>query len=70
VYSQHDGIASQVPVGFDEGLKKESSIHCDNLVSLPKSMLTHYIGSLSPQRIREFDDALTVALGLDRNAFD
>ncbi len=70
VYSQYAGLSSQVLVGIDEGLKKESSIHCDELVSLPKSVLTHYIGLLSPTRMREFDDALTVALGLDRNPFD
>ena len=46
VYSRHDGLSTQVPVGTAEGLKKESSIHCDELVSLPKSVLTHYVGSL------------------------
>ena len=36
VYSRHDGLSTQVPVGTAEGLKKESSIHCDELVSLPE----------------------------------
>jgi len=35
VYTRHDGLATQVPVGVDHGLKHESSIHCDELVSLP-----------------------------------
>jgi mRNA interferase MazF len=45
VYFQHDGLSTQVRVGIEEGLKKESSIHCDALVSLPKSMLTGYVGA-------------------------
>jgi mRNA interferase MazF len=36
-----------VQVGVDEGLKYDSSIHCDELISLPKSLLTNYIGTLS-----------------------
>jgi mRNA interferase MazF len=47
VYSAHHGLSTQVAVGVDEGLKHDSSIHCDELVSLPKSALTHYIGRLS-----------------------
>jgi len=45
-----DGLSTQVPIGIDEGLKHESSIHCDELVSLPKSSLTDYIGVLSGKR--------------------
>ncbi len=51
VYSAYDGLSTQVPVGIDEGLKHDSSIHCDALMSLPKSMLTNYIGTLSPAKI-------------------
>ncbi len=43
VYSRRDGLATQVDVGLEEGLKHESSIHCDALVSLPKAMLTDYV---------------------------
>jgi len=64
VYSQHDGLSTQVSVGTDEGLKKESSVHCDELVSLPKSMLTHYVGALGPAKQKEFDKALSNALEL------
>ena len=47
VYSTYDGLSTQVAVGIDEGLKHDSSIHCDELISLPKSMLKNYIGELS-----------------------
>ena len=49
-------------VGIDEGLKHESSIHCDELVSLLKSSLTDYIGSLSTQKVIELNRALRIAL--------
>jgi mRNA interferase MazF len=68
IYSQHDGLSTQVRVGLDQGLKKESSVHCDELVSLPKSMLTHYAGSLSGAALTEFDSALAMALGVDISA--
>ena len=47
IYSVHDGLSTQVQIGIDEGLKHESSIHCDELVSLSKTMLTNYVGTLS-----------------------
>ena len=65
VYSRHDGLSTQVRVGTAEGLKKESSIHCDELVSLQKSALTHYVGSLTPAAVRELQGALAVSLGLE-----
>jgi mRNA interferase MazF len=65
VYSQHDGLSTQVLVGPDDGLKQECSIHCDELVSLPKSLLTHFVGSLRGIRLRELDKALAAAVGLE-----
>lgn len=64
VYSVHDGLSTQVPVGIDEGLKHESSIHCDELVSLPKNKLTSFVGSLPPSKLRQLDAALAIALEL------
>jgi mRNA interferase MazF len=39
VYSAYHGLSTQVLVGIEQGLKHDSSIHCDDLVSLPKSVL-------------------------------
>lgn len=64
VYSRRDGLATQVDVGQEEGLKHDSSIHCDALVSLPKPLLTDYLTSLKPARLRFLDQALRVALAL------
>lgn len=64
VYTAYDGLATQVPVGIGEGLKHESGIHCDEVVSLPKSVLTDYIGTLSPQKTDLLNRALRVALDI------
>ena len=64
VYTQHDGLASQFPIGIEEGMKHESSIHCDELVSLPKSTLTNFVGTLSPKKLQGLNQALAVALDL------
>ena len=64
VYSEHLGLSTQVLIGVDEGLKQESSIHCDELVSLPKSSLTHFVGTLNQERIRQLDQALIAALAI------
>jgi mRNA interferase MazF len=62
VYTAYEGLSTQVPVGIDEGLKHDSAIHCDELVSLPKSMLTNYIGILSPKKLQLLESALKIAL--------
>lgn len=65
VYSAHEGLSTQVPVGIEEGLKHSSGVHCDGLVSLPKSMLTNYVGMLSSEKLRILSLALTNALDLE-----
>jgi mRNA interferase MazF len=64
IYTAYDALSTQVPVGPGEGLKHESSIHCDELVSLSKSALTNFIGTLSPQKIKALNHALQIALDL------
>jgi mRNA interferase MazF len=64
VYTSYHGLESQVLVGVDEGLKQQSAIHCDALVSLPKSNLTNYVGILPPAKIPQLNHALAVALSL------
>jgi mRNA interferase MazF len=64
IYSRHDGLSTQVLVGTDEGLKHDSSIHCDELISLRKTVLTNYVGSLSLSKIDVLNQALRLALDL------
>lgn len=65
IYSARHGLSTQIPVGPDEGLRHESSAHCDELVSLPKTSLTDFVGHLSPARLAELDRALAAALAID-----
>jgi mRNA interferase MazF len=64
IYSAYDGLSTQLPIGVDEGLKHESSVHCDELISLPKSALTNFVGTLLPQKLRSLNQALRTALEL------
>jgi Growth inhibitor len=64
VYSNCEGLATEVTVGVAEGLKHESCIRCDELISLSKSELTNYIGSLSSLKIQELNQALKIALDI------
>lgn len=68
VYSARHGLTSQVAVGVDEGLKHDSALHCDELVSLPKSRLTAFVGKLSAAQLRALDQALVAALDIDLDA--
>jgi len=52
-------------VGQAERLEHESSIHCDALVSIPKSALTDYAGELSIDQIEVLGSALRVALDIE-----
>jgi len=65
VYTTYTGLSTQVAVGIDEGLKHDSGIHCDELVSLPKQMLTDYVGNLHPGKRILLEKALKNALQLN-----
>jgi mRNA interferase MazF len=65
VCTRREGLATEVAVGNAEGLKHDSSILCDALISLPKSALTDFFGALSAARSRALDDALRIALSLE-----
>ena len=65
VYTKSHGLSTQVRVGAEEGLKHDSSIHCDELVSIPKSMLTDFVGSIGFAKIELLNKALRNALQLD-----
>ena len=59
------GVLNRVnTLGPANGLKRESSIHCDALVSVQKPLLTDFVGSLDLEHRRSLDRALAIALGL------
>ena len=64
IFSQGEGLSTQVAIGPDEGMKHPSWIMCDNLVSIRKSELSEYVGLLPPSKLAELDRALKMALDL------
>jgi mRNA interferase MazF len=69
VYTNYEGLSTQVPVGTEEGLKHTSAIRCDELVSILKSRLTDYVGALRQEKLTELAVALSVAVGIDDQVF-
>lgn len=65
INSNADGRSTEVHVGVDEGLKHDCVINCDQLILVPKSALTNFVGSLSTPKLRELRVALRAALDVD-----
>jgi len=65
IFSRGQGASTQVFIGIDEGMKHDSWILCDNLVSLRKVEMTQFVGSLASAKIGELDRALKMALALN-----
>jgi len=64
VFTNGEGLSTQVAVDLEEGMKHSSWIMCDNLVSLRKGDLTNHLGSLSSSKLLELNRALKLALDL------
>jgi mRNA interferase MazF len=59
------GYAVEVKLGKRQGLPRDCVVNCDWLVTLPKADLLERAGALSGAKLRELDDALRFALGLE-----
>lgn len=59
------GFAVEVKVGPGEGLPRSGVVNCDWLVTVPKVDLLERAGRLSAAKVRQLDDALRFALGLE-----
>ena len=64
VFSNGQGLSTQVAIGPEQGVKHPSWIMCDNLISLRKTELTNYVSSLSSTKTAELSRALKAALEL------
>ncbi len=61
------GIPSEVPLGPECGLTRDSVVNCDNLFTVPKSTLVRHRGDLGPAHRLALRRALNIALGLDQH---
>lgn len=66
IYSEVLGLRSEVVVGREDGLSRESAVRCDFLMLTFKRKLTQLVSTLSGAKARELDRALAYALQLDR----
>jgi mRNA interferase MazF len=64
VYSEILGLRSEVVLGVEDGLPRESAIRCDFLTLMFKRKLTRFAGALSAEKLRELNRALIYALEL------
>lgn len=64
------GIPSEVVIGPENGLKTDSAINVDNLVTVPKAGLRSFVGTVSSSVLSELREALLFALGFDEIAQD
>lgn len=59
------GVPSEVLVGLDEGLREPSAINFHHMVTVPKSGLHHFVGTISPAKMRQIQAAMCFALGFE-----
>lgn len=57
------GAPSEVLVGVDEGLKKDSAVNLDHVQTVEKSRLKRFVGTLGVQKMNAVCRALAVATG-------
>jgi mRNA-degrading endonuclease toxin of MazEF toxin-antitoxin module len=66
VYGEVLGLRTEVVVGPDEGLPRQSSIRCDFPMLMFKNRLTGFVGTLTVSKQGELRRALAHALQLER----
>ncbi len=58
-------IPSEVFLSREEGMLTDCAVNCDNLQTVSKSQIDGLITTLSPIRMREVNQALAFALGME-----
>jgi mRNA interferase MazF len=57
------GAPSEVRVGIEEGLQKESAVNLDHVQTVDQKSLKRRLGRLSAQKMRQVCEALNIAAG-------
>jgi len=60
-------VAKNNPAGRQAGIKMDSVVDCQTLVTIPREIVTRKIGSLPKGIMRKIDKALKDALGLEES---
>ncbi|HEY3129945.1 MAG TPA: type II toxin-antitoxin system PemK/MazF family toxin [Acidobacteriota bacterium] len=64
IYSEILGLRSEVLLGIEDGLPKNSAVRCDFLTLMFKTKLTNFVGTLSTAKLEALNRALSYALEL------
>ena len=59
------GVPSEVRVGVEEGLKRESAVNLDHVQTVERSHLRGYVGALDDRKMCLVCEALAVATACD-----
>jgi len=59
------GVPSEVVIGTESGLKQPSAINLHHIVTVPKSELKRFVGTVSQETLQRVKEALLFALGFD-----
>jgi len=66
VYGEVLGLRSEVVIGAEDGVPRQSAIRCDFLTLMFKTKLTGFVATLSPEKQIALKQALAHALQLNR----
>jgi mRNA interferase MazF len=61
ITSTAHGAPSEVPVGFEEGLKHDSVVNLDQVQTVDQQRLQHFVGTVGPEKMAAICRALQVA---------
>ena len=64
VTTQVRGLLTEVSLGAEVGLPSYSVANLDTLATIDKVCIREYVGTLSPEKMRQVEDALRFALGM------
>ena len=59
------GVASEVVIGIDCGLKTDSAINLHHVVTIPKAGLRRFVGTVPPDILAQVRAALLFAFGFE-----
>jgi len=59
------GIPVEVPLGKRDGLPRACVANLDTITTIPRADLARRISALRPEKLREVEDAILFALGMD-----
>jgi mRNA interferase MazF len=63
ITSTRRGAPSEVAVGVDEGLKRDSAVNLDHVQTVEQDRLVGFIGTLGDAKMRQVCTALAIATG-------